>query len=140
MWRLPPENLIRNFFIGFKEDMGQNSKQIDDSDQKANNPGSQVVEADQQIACMRQAVKDNLSRKIQAMLNSCVNCGLCAESCHYYCSTGDSAVIPVKKIEKLTEVLQTYFHPLKSRLPFYQSKDHPDEQMMADLYKAAYED
>jgi Fe-S oxidoreductase len=120
--------------------MGQNSKQIDNGDQTADSPGSQVIEPARKIAYMRRAVKDNLSRKVQAMLNSCVNCGLCAESCHYYCSTGDSAVIPVKKIEKLARVLRTYFHPLKSRLPFNRPKEQPDEQMMADLYKAAYED
>ena len=95
---------------------------------------------DQQMASMRQAVKDRLSRKIQAMLNSCANCGLCAEACHYYCSTGESAVIPIKKIEKCARVLQTHFHPIKSRLPFLRSHDLPDEQMLTALYKAAFED
>jgi Fe-S oxidoreductase len=120
--------------------MEPNNRQINDSVQTSSIPGSQVVEPARQIACMRQALKDNLSRKIQTMLKSCVNCGLCAESCHYYCSTGNSAVIPVKKFEKLAQVLQTHFHPLKSRLPFYRPKDQPDEQMIAALYKAAYED
>jgi Fe-S oxidoreductase len=120
--------------------MGQNSKQIDDRNQMTDFPGSQVVESGRQMAYMQRVIKDRLSRKIQAMLNSCVNCGLCAESCHYYCSTGDSAVIPVKKFEKLANVLQTYFHPVKSRMPFLKPKDQPDEQMMAALYKAAYED
>ena len=120
--------------------MGQNSKRKTDSDQQTNSPGNQVAKANRQMAHMRQTVKNHLSRKIQSMLNSCVNCGLCAESCHYYCSTGDRAVIPVRKFEKLARVLQTHFHPLKSRLPFYRPKDLPDEQMMATLYKAAYED
>ena len=119
--------------------MGQNNEQFNKNDQTANIPGNEVVEPDRQIACMQQAVKDNLSRKIRAMIDSCVNCGLCAESCHYYCSTGDSDVIPVKKFEKLQRVLQTHFHPLKSRLPFYRPRHQPEEQMMAALYKAAYE-
>ena len=120
--------------------MEQSNKQVDDSDQTAKSPGIHVVEPAQQIEHMRRVVKDNLSRKIQAMLNSCVNCGQCAESCHYYCSTGDSDVIPANKSEKLARVLQTYFHPLKSRLPFFKPNDQPDEQMMAALQKAAYED
>ena len=119
--------------------MGQNNEQLNKNDQTANMPGSEVVEPDRQIACMQQAVKDNLSRKIRAMIDSCVNCGLCAESCHYYCSTGDSDVIPVKKFEKLQRLLQTHFHPLKSRLPFYRPRHQPEEQMMAALFKAAYE-
>ena len=120
--------------------MEQSNKQVDDNDQTTKSPGIHVVEPARQIKHMRRVVKDNLSRKIQAMLNSCVNCGQCAESCHYYCSTGDSDVIPANKSEKLARVLQTYFHPLKSRLPFFKPNDQPDEQMMAALQKAAYED
>ena len=118
--------------------MEQNNRQIDDSDQTAKSPATQGFEPAQQMEHMRRAVIDNLSRKIQAMLNSCVDCGLCAESCHYYCSTGDSAVIPANKFKILARVLQTYFHPLKSRIPF-SSNHHPDEQMLAALYTAAFE-
>ena len=118
--------------------MGQNSKQIEDNNQTAESPASRGLVPAREMTKMRRAVKDNLSRKIQAMLSSCVHCGLCAESCHYYCSTGDSTVIPVNKSEKLSRLLQTYFHPLKSRLPFLSSK-HPDEQMLDALYTAAFE-
>ena len=120
--------------------MGHNSKQFDESDPKANFPGGQVVDPAQQMQVLGRTVKKNLSRKIQAMLNSCVNCGQCAESCHYYCSTGDSDVIPVIKSKKLANLLHTHFHPVKTHLPFFKPKDQPDEQMMAALYKAAYED
>jgi Fe-S oxidoreductase len=120
--------------------MGHNSKQFEESDPKANSPSGQVVDPAQQMQVLDRTLKANLSRKIQAMLSSCVNCGQCAESCHYYCSTGDSDVIPVNKSEKLARVLQTHFHPVKSRLPFLKPKERPDEQMMAALYKAAYED
>jgi len=120
--------------------MIQNNTQIDDGNQMDTYPGSEVIEPARQIEHMRRVVKDNLSRKIQAMLNSCVKCGLCAESCHYYCSTGDSDVIPANKSEKLAGMLQVYFHPLKSRLPFFKPNDQPYEQMMAALQKAAYED
>jgi Fe-S oxidoreductase len=120
--------------------MEPNNRPIDDGDQTDSFPGSEVIAPARQMEHMRRVVKKNLSRKIQSMLNSCVNCGQCAESCHYYCSTGDSAVIPVNKAATLARVLQTYFHPVKSRLPFLKPKGQPDEQMIAALYKAAYED
>ena len=120
--------------------MVENNRQINDGDQADGFPGSEVIEPARQMEHMRQAVKKSLSRKIQSMINSCVNCGQCAESCHYYCSTGDSAVIPVNKAAALTRVLQTHFHPVKSRLPFLKPQGQLDEQMMAALYKAAYED
>jgi Fe-S oxidoreductase len=120
--------------------MVENNVEINADDQPADFPGSVEIEPARQMEHMQRVLKDNLSRKIQAMLNSCVNCGRCAESCHYYCSTGDSGVIPVNKSETLARVLQTYFHPLKSRLPFFKPNNQPDEQLMAALYKAAYED
>ncbi len=120
--------------------MGHNSKQFEESDPKVNSPSGPAVDPAQQAQVLGRTLKRNLSRKIQAMLSSCVNCGQCADSCHYYCSTGDSDVIPVNKSEKLARVLQTHFHPVKSRLPFLKPREQPDEQMMAALYKAAYED
>jgi Fe-S oxidoreductase len=116
--------------------MVQNNMQIDDSNQTVD----EVIEPARQMDHLRRVVKQNLSRKIQAMLNSCVNCGQCAESCHYYCSTGDSDVIPVNKSDKLARVLHTHFHPVKTRLPFFKPKEQPDEQMITALHKAAYED
>ena len=120
--------------------MEPNSKPIDDGNQTALPPEDEGIESDQRMARLRQAVKANRSRKIEAMLNSCVNCGLCAKSCHYYCSSGESAVIPVNKFEKLARVLKTNFHPLTSRLPFFGSTALPDEETIDALYKAAYED
>ena len=110
---------------------------INDSTEEAQSTGA--AEPERKMTQMDQALKKNLSRKIQFMLNSCVNCGLCAESCHYYCSTGDSDLIPVNKFKKLSGILQKHFHPVKSHLPFVKTPDRPDEQMVSELYKAAYE-
>jgi Fe-S oxidoreductase len=48
-------------------------------------------------------------------------------------------LIPANKIRKLSDMLQTYFHPLKSHLPFSKRQGSPDEQMIEELFKAAYE-
>jgi Fe-S oxidoreductase len=119
--------------------MEQNSKEIDRAGSTRKPTGGQLVEPDRQLAVMRQALEKNLSRQIQFMLNSCVNCGLCADSCHYYCADGDSELIPANKIKKLSGILQKYFHPVKSRLPGFKASGPPDEQMITDLYRAAYE-
>ena len=119
--------------------MEPNRINIDGNDSTMEPRGTGVVDPDRKMVQMGRAVKKNLSRQIQFMLNSCVNCGLCAESCHYYCATGDSELIPVNKFKKLSRILQTHFHPVKSRLPFLIKQDQPDEQMITELYKAAYE-
>ena len=114
--------------------MEPTAKQIDNSDQTGNSPGIEVVEPARQMEKMRRTLKQNLSRQIQFMLKSCVNCGLCAESCHYYCSTGNSDLIPANKSEKLSNLLHTYFHPVKSRLTFLNNSDYPDEEMITGLF------
>ena len=119
--------------------MEHNDKQIKETEAVNKPEGGRIVEPDRQMGCMRQALKNNLSRQVQFMLNSCVNCGLCAESCHYYCAEGDSELIPANKIKKLSDVLQKYFHPLKSRLPGFGGNGQPNEQMISELYRAAYE-
>ncbi len=119
--------------------MKQPITDIDKNDSTIEPPEGIAVDPDRKMAQMGRAVKKNLSRQIQFMLNSCVNCGLCAESCHYYCATGDSELIPANKFRKLYQMLQTHFHPLKSRLPLFKRHAWPDEQIITDLYKAAYE-
>ena len=119
--------------------MEQNSINIARNDSAMEPHGAGAAEPDRRMAQMGRALKKNLSRQIQFMLNSCVKCGLCADSCHYYCATGDSDLIPVNKFRKLSRILQTLFHPVKSRLPFLFKPDRPDEQIITELYKAAYE-
>lgn len=119
--------------------MVQNRKSIKKDDSTAKPDGGQLVEPGRQLASMRQALDKNLTRQIQFMLNSCVNCGLCAESCHYYCAEPDSELIPANKVKKLAAVLQKHFHPVKSRLPGFKGPDRPDEAMIDALYRAAYE-
>ena len=119
--------------------MKQNSNNIDKNETTLEPQDAGAVEPNREMDQMGRAVKKNLSRQIQFMLNSCVNCGLCAESCHYYCATNDSEVIPVNKFKKLSRILKTHFHPVKSRLPFLMKSARPDEPVINDLYKAAYE-
>jgi Fe-S oxidoreductase len=120
-------------------EMNQNNTNNERNDSAKEPQGAGAVEPGRKMEQIGRAVKKNLSRQIQFMLNSCVNCGLCAKSCHYYCATGDSDLIPVNKFKKLSRILQTHFHPVKSRLPFLIQPDGPDEQMITELYKAAYE-
>jgi Fe-S oxidoreductase len=44
-----------------------------------------------------------------AYLNSCVHCGLCAESCHYYLTLQDFKSLPAYKLALVTRVFKKYF-------------------------------
>ncbi len=56
-------------------------------------------------------LKKHMSRHVSAMVNSCVHCGMCTESCHYYMSTNDPHLIPVAKLDKLTQLYRHQFDP-----------------------------
>ena len=102
--------------------------------------GSQPVSPEQRFPYMQRALEKNLSRQILFMMKACVNCGMCAQACHFYCSTGDPEVIPVNKSMKLSVLLHRYFNRLSSRLPFLKGSQSMDETEISDLFKAAYED
>jgi Fe-S oxidoreductase len=46
--------------------------------------------------------------KLVTHLNSCVHCGLCAESCIYYLTTKDERFIPAKKVDLIASIYQRY--------------------------------
>ena len=61
---------------------------------------------------LRKALKvfrEKITSEYAAYLNSCVHCGLCAESCHYYVAEGDIESIPAHKLNLVTSVFKRYF-------------------------------
>jgi Fe-S oxidoreductase len=50
--------------------------------------------------------KGLLDHKMAAGLQSCVNCGLCADSCHYFLVTGETEAIPAYKLKLVSSVFK----------------------------------
>ncbi|MGB7297379.1 MAG: (Fe-S)-binding protein [Candidatus Aminicenantales bacterium] len=61
--------------------------------------------------------REKLDAAAAAYLNSCVHCGLCAESCHYYLATGDPKAMPAAKLDLVNQVFKNYFSSFGKRLP-----------------------
>ena len=51
------------------------------------------------------AMKDS---KLITQLNSCVHCGLCADSCLYYLATGDENMMPARKVDIVASIYKRY--------------------------------
>ena len=79
------------------------------------------------------------STKFFSMLNACVNCGACANACHYYCSEQEPEHIPANRIKILKSIISEYFHPIKSKLGLSGNKDPMTNPKLDALYKAAFE-
>lgn len=51
---------------------------------------------------------DFTDSKLLSQLNSCVRCGLCAESCLYYRAYQDPCYIPARKVEMISSIYRRY--------------------------------
>lgn len=51
-----------------------------------------------------EALRGQLDAKVNAFFSSCVNCGICAESCLFYTETKDPRYTPIYKTEPLRKV------------------------------------
>jgi Fe-S oxidoreductase len=96
-------------------------------------------DAKSQLEKMRTVMKKYISRKMLSMMSACVHCGLCADACHYYASTGDLNLTPVAKLQKFTDFFNQYFHPAKRRIPFFKGGIQSLEQRIDVLYRTAFE-
>ena len=52
--------------------------------------------------------QDQDDSRLTTALNSCVHCGLCAESCIYYLATGDDRFTPARKVDIVSSVYRRY--------------------------------
>ncbi len=60
-------------------------------------------------------------------INSCVRCGLCAESCMYYAAMQDNAFIPAKKVALLSSIYKRYYTYIGRTFPkFVHAKELND--------------
>ena len=51
---------------------------------------------------------DKKDSRLMTYLNSCVHCGLCANSCLFYLSTGDERFIPARKVDLVASIYKRY--------------------------------
>jgi Fe-S oxidoreductase len=52
--------------------------------------------------------EEGMDGKLFTHLNSCVHCGLCAESCIYYLADPDSKFIPAVKVDMISSIYRRY--------------------------------
>jgi len=49
---------------------------------------------------------EKLTRQAVLSFASCVHCGLCTDSCHYYLATGDPAMAPAHKVDQVRKLFK----------------------------------
>ena len=66
-------------------------------------------------------------------LNSCVRCGLCAESCMYYRTTGDERFIPARKVDLVSSVYRRYCTFTGGLFPFLTNARELDDVTIEEM-------
>jgi Fe-S oxidoreductase len=69
------------------------------------------------IATILRVFREKLDAEAAANLNSCVHCGLCADSCHYYLATGAKEAMPAAKLKLVNQVFKNHFSLMGKTLP-----------------------
>ncbi len=64
-----------------------------------------------------QVFRGKLNQEYAAYLNSCVHCGLCADSCHYYLTHKDVQSLPAYKLNLVNGIYKKYFSFIGKNIP-----------------------
>jgi len=97
--------------------------------------------AGQDLATMRKVLWETPCKMQLAFLDkTCMHCGLCADACHLYLSTGDEAAIPAVKSEIVTGVFHRHFKGWRARLHVLGGERGLSTQEYEAVYKAAFLD
>jgi Fe-S oxidoreductase len=62
-----------------------------------------------QIKKCLEVFQNQADNKLITQLNSCVHCGLCAESCIYYLASKDNRLIPAYKVDIVASIYRRYY-------------------------------
>ncbi|UCH93867.1 MAG: (Fe-S)-binding protein [Candidatus Aminicenantes bacterium] len=79
-----------------------------------------------------QVFKEKIDHKYAAHLNSCVHCGLCADSCHYYLTHEDTQSIPAYKLNLVIGIFKKYFSFSGRIFPGWLGAKELDKEMVKE--------
>jgi Fe-S oxidoreductase len=129
---------------GITEKSMKNPKAEPETIEESNTSGSATepvaADAGQDLSAMRKVLRETPYKKhLMLMRKGCVHCGLCADACHFYLSTGDTSMIPAVKSEKMAEVLRKH-DGIRARFPSLGRTERLETRKREALFKVAFED
>ena len=81
---------------------------------------------------MLQVFKTSIKSDYAAYLQTCVHCGLCADSCHYYLTTGEKKAIPAYKLNLVSRVFKKHFMFQGKAIPALENLRELDKDMVTE--------
>lgn len=82
--------------------------------------------------------KSNGSSRLLTQLNSCVHCGLCAESCVYYQVYKEARYIPAKKVDLVSSIYRRYHTFTGKTFPWLTGAKDLDDETVREMVDLMY--
>ena len=82
--------------------------------------------------------RDPADSKLITHLNSCVHCGLCAESCIYYLVTKDERLTPARKVDIVSSIYRRYYTFTGKIFPALVNARNLDEDTTEEMVDLLY--
>jgi len=83
-------------------------------------------------------LKERLDGRLRSHLNSCVRCGLCGESCHYYLTKADPRYLPGYKVDQIAGVFRRYYTLIGRLFPRWVGARDFDEETIEEMVDVIY--
>ena len=83
-------------------------------------------------------LRQRLNQQLEASLEVCVRCGICADSCHYYVSNPKPEHVPAYRAEQLRQLYRQLTDPLAKIAPGWVGAAELDQEMVDKLMVAAF--
>lgn len=93
---------------------------------------------DEKRAAALDILRQRLNRQLQASLEACVRCGLCADSCHYYVSNPSPEHVPAHRAEQLRKVYRWLYDATSRVIPAWTGAAELDQELVEQLVMTAY--
>jgi Fe-S oxidoreductase len=93
---------------------------------------------DQKAALALEVLRQRLNRQLEASLEVCVRCGLCADSCHYYVANPKPEYVPAYRAEQLRKIYRKLTDPLSQVAPQWTGAVALDQEMIEQLIQTAF--
>ena len=93
---------------------------------------------DQDLKNALRVFRDKITSEYAAYLNSCVHCGLCAESCHYYLTDGELESTPAYKVGLVASVFKRQFGLAGRVFPAWVGAKDLDREMVREWVDALF--
>jgi Fe-S oxidoreductase len=93
---------------------------------------------DEKAAVAVEVLRARLNQQLEASLEVCVRCGVCAEACHYYVSDSKPQHIPAYRAEQVRKLYRSLFDPVGKRLGKWAGAAPLDQELTQSLIEAAF--